>query len=420
MSAPDPSGPAGAALSSNPSAQTVAADSPLEPLLRAAEGPKVSIYFPTHRAGPETVQDAGKLAKALDEAKEKLVDTGMSRNRADKLLERARRTVEREAFWQQSRDGLACFVAPDMTRFVRLDGPCPTLTVVADDFHLRPLLLAAARDGEFYVLTITRDNVSLFRGNAERLEEVEPEGMITGIEDVTWKTDFEDQAGFHPDGTGGGMPGDGFDAGRGGGGADGAPRYHALGTSSEDYDDVEFEKFLAQVAKAVDAELVHSDAPLLLVADPRTVGWYRKQANYRHLLDEDIQKNPQDFSLDAMHEAAWEMVRPHLNKARDEALERLEARLGSGDEPASNELSTLVKAAGDGRIDTLFLARHSGERDWGTYDAEKRALEYGDGPGAQDLVNLVAVNTMRNGGIVAVMPEAKAGELGQAAAIMRY
>ena len=272
MTAPAPSGPAGAALSSNPSAQTVDNDSALQPLLSAGEGAKVSIYFPTHRTGPETVQDANRLAEALDEAKEKLVETGMSRNRADKLLERARRTVDNDAFWQQSRDGLACFVAEDTTRFVRLDGECPTLTVVADDFHLRPLLLAAARDGEFYVLTITRDNVSLFRGDSERLHKIEPEGMITGIEDVTWKTDFEDQAGFHPDGTGGGMPGDGFDAGRGGGGQDGAPRYHALGTSPEDYDDVEFEKFLSQVAKAVDAELIHSDAPLLVIADARTVG----------------------------------------------------------------------------------------------------------------------------------------------------
>ena len=420
MTTPDPSGPAGAAPSSNPSAQTVDADSPLQPLLGAGEGPKVSIYFPTHRSGPETTQDAGKLAKALDDAKEKLVETGLSRNAADTMLERARRTVDKDTFWQQSRDGLACFVGEETTRFVRLDGECPTLTVVADDFHLRPLLLAAARDGEFYVLSITRDNVSLFRGDSERLQEVEPEGMITGIEDVTWKTDFEDAAGFHPDGTGGGMPGGGFDAGRGGGGQDGAPRYHALGRSPEDYDDVEFEKFLHQVAKAVDAELVHSDAPLLLIADSRTVGWYRKQASYRFLIEDDIQKNPQDFSLDRMHEAAWEKVRPHLNKSRDEALERLEARLGSGDEPASNELSTLVEASQDGRIDTLFMARHQGERDWGTYDAENRSLEYGEGPGAQDLVNLVAVNTMRNGGIVAVMPEAKAGELGQAAAIMRY
>ena len=395
--------------------------SPLDPLLQAAEGPKVSIYFPTHRSGPETVQDAHKLERALDEAKEKLTGgAGLSAGQADEMLEKARATVGKAPFWQNSRDGLACFVAEGTTRFVRLDGECPTLNVVADDFHLRPLLLAAARDGEFYVLAITRDHVSLFKGDSERLAEIEPEGMITGIEDVTWKTDFEDAAGFHPDGTGGGMPGDGFDAGRGGGGQDGAPRYHALGRSPEDYDDVEFEKFLSQVAKAVDAELVHSDAPLLLIADPRTVGWYRKEARYRHLIDDDIQKNPQDYSFDEMHGAAWEKVRPHLNRGRDEALERLEARLGSGDEPASNELSTLVKAAQDGRIDTLFLARHSGERDWGTYDADSRKLDYGEGPGAQDLVNLVAVETMRNGGTVQVMPEAKVSELGQAAAILRY
>ena len=416
--------------------------SPLDVLLQAAEGPKVSIYFPTHRSGPETVTDASKLAKALDEAKEKLAGGAeplMSRNRADRMLAHARAAVEQDSFWQHQADGLACFIAKgegqgedgdgnggdgaDRTRFVRLDGPTPTVTVVADTFHLRPLLLAAARDGAFHLLTITRDNVSLFQGNADGLTEIEPDGMITGIEDVTWKTDYEASTGFHPDGQGGGMPGDGFDAGRGGGGADGAPRYHALGTSPEDYDDVEFEKFLQGVAKAVEGELAGTGSPLIVIADPRTVGWFKKALDYPHLVG-DVQKNPQDYDLKGLHDAAWELVRPHLNKDRDEGLERLEGRLASGDEPATNEIGTLVRAAVEGRVDTLFLARHAdGEaRLWGTYDPQTREIAPADGPkeGAQDLVNLAAVETMRNGGNVEVMPEGKVQALGEAAAILRY
>ena len=403
----------------------------LQPLLDAPNGPKVSIYFPTHRQGPETATDHSKLDKALDEAKERLAGGDqplMSRNQADRMLAQAWSVVRQESFWQHQGDGLACFVSQTaegepQTRFVQLDGETPTLTVVSDTFHLRPLLLAAARDGEFHVLTITRDNVSLFRGNSDGLSKLEPEGMITGIADVTWKTDYEQQTGFHSDGRSGGIVGDGFDAGKGGAGQDGVPRYHSFGVSPEDYDDVEFEKFLSRVAKDVEAELVNSDSPLVVVADSRTVGWYKNQSSYRHLVG-DVQKNPQDFTLDALHEAAWEIVRPHLNKDRDADLERLEGRLASGDEPASNELSTLVKAASEGRVDTLFLARHpDGEaRAWGTYDAETRAIDYKDDKtaGAQDLVNLAAVETMRNGGAVMVMPEAKAGELGQAAAILRY
>ena len=403
----------------------------LQPLLDAPSGPKVSIYFPTHRSGPETATDHAKLDKALDEAKEKLAGGDgamMSRNEADKLLEQAWTVVRQDSFWQHQGDGLACFISrtgegKPRTRFVRLDGETPTLTVVAETFHLRPLLLAAARDGAFNVLTITRDRVALFEGNADGLTEISPDGMITGIEDVTWKTDYEQQTGFHSDGRSGGIVGDGFDAGKGGAGQDGVPRYHSFGISPEDYDDIEFEKFLSRVAKDVEAELVNSNAPLVVVADARTVGWYKNQSTYRHLVG-DVQKNPQDFTLDALHEAAWEIVRPHLNKDRDADLERLEGRLASGDEPASNELSTLVKAASEGRVDTLFLARHAGDeaRAWGSYDADIRAIDYSDEAeaGSQDLVNLVAVETMRNGGRVEVLPADKAGELGQAAAILRY
>ena len=402
----------------------------LQPLLDAPDGPKVSIYFPTHRSGPETATDHSKLDAALDEAKEKLAGGAsplMSRNQADKLLEQAWSVVRQESFWQHQGDGLACFVSQTedgpRTRFVQLDGETPTLTVVSNTFHLRPLLLAAARDGQFHVLTITRDRVALFAGTADGLTEITPDAMISGIEDVTWKTDYEQQTGFHSDGRSGGIVGDGFDAGKGGAGQDGVPRFHSFGVSPEDYDDVEFEKFLSRVAKDVEAELGNSDAPLVVVADPRTVGWYKNESTYRHLVG-DVQKNPQDFTLDGLHEAAWEIVRPHLNKDRDADLERLEGRLASGDEPATNELSSLVRAASEGRVDTLFLARHAdgAARAWGTYDAEARSVDYADGPaeGAQDLVNLAAVETMKNGGNVMVMPEAKAGQLGQAAAILRY
>ena len=405
----------------------------LETLLRTESGPKVSIYLPTHRSGPETLSDASNLEKELGVAKERLVAQGLSPNRADRMLANAMRAVGNESFWQNQSDGLGVFIAPageqseeeggTATRFVKLTGECPRVTVVGDTFHLRPLLIANARDGEFYVLTITRDNVSLFQGDREGLNEIEPEGMVTGIEDVTWKTDYEDNAGFHPDGHSGGMPGAGFAGGKGGAGQDGAPRYHSLGRSPEDYDDVEFEKFVRQIAKAVDGELVNSTAPLVVIADSRTVGWYKKEARYRFLVG-DVQKNPQDYDLDGIHAQVWEMVRPHLDKDRDEALERLEGRLASGDEPASNELSTLVKAAHEGRIDTLFLARHvkGANREWGSYDSETRALDYSNDndPEAQDLVNLVAVATMMNGGTVSVMPRDKADEIGQIAAIMRY
>lgn len=89
-------------------------------------------------------------------------------------------------------------------------------------------------------------------------------------------------------------------------------------------------------------------------------------------------------------------------------------------EPRKAELTTIVPAAYDGRIDTLFVA--AGTQQWGIFTPETRDVQIHRETEEQDedLLDFAAVHTFINGGTVYVVaPDAIPG--GQhAAAVFRY
>jgi hypothetical protein len=79
-----------------------------------------------------------------------------------------------------------------------------------------------------------------------------------------------------------------------------------------------------------------------------------------------------------------------------------------------------VVAAHDGRVDVLFVAR--GVERWGTFDRTARAVRIHDEerPGSEELLDLAAVQTLRNGGTVYAVPPTDIPGNAQAVALLRY
>ena len=59
-------------------------------------------------------------------------------------------------------------------------------------------------------------------------------------------------------------------------------------------------------------------------------------------------------------------MRPYLDRHRKDAGERFQALSASNDPRAATDVEQVVRAAYDGRIETLLLAE--GEAAWGRYD----------------------------------------------------
>ena len=144
-------------------------------LIAERAGPCISLYFPTERGGPERKQNVVRFRNQLREAERSLAtsDAPLGEHERDALLEPLRELSANDRFWNHILDGLAVLRAPDFFKVYKLQRAVPTRTIVADSFHIKPLLRILQSADRFEVLAITRDHVRLFRGNRDALDEVD-------------------------------------------------------------------------------------------------------------------------------------------------------------------------------------------------------------------------------------------------------
>ena len=91
----------------------------LKQLVESRQGPCVSLFMPMHVADRNAMEDPVRLRGLADEAEKKLIDRGMRRDEASKLLAPARDLVQDYQGWQHRGRSLAFFAAPGFSRRTR-------------------------------------------------------------------------------------------------------------------------------------------------------------------------------------------------------------------------------------------------------------------------------------------------------------
>src|SRR5680860_448975 len=371
--------------------------------LAASTGfPRISIYIPTHRTFPEAEQDPIRLSNALKEAEKQLAEADV--RSAGDLLAAAKQRIAEHKFWRYQDRGLAVLIEDGETHWLKLPKDVAELTVVANRYHVRPLIDIFSDAGLYHLLAATRDSVRFFTGGEQDFEETKVEELPSGLDEIKGRTDFEDQAGYHARSRG----------------SSNSPKYHALGESAEDYEDVELEQFAKAVAKAIDGHLSANAAPLILIAQPRLLGRLRQELRYGNVAAQDVQRDPASMKDESLHDAAWAIARPLLREPRDALRELCRAWLEGADVPAAKDLQELLRSADEGRIGTLLLA--PGTNVWGRYDEEGREVTHmeDNAPDNEDLLNLLALKTLNQGGDVISLSDELADKAGAAVGLYRY
>jgi Bacterial archaeo-eukaryotic release factor family 7 len=156
----------------------------LQRLALPRHGPCVSVFLPTHRAGREVEQVPIRLKNLLRQATDVLKTDGVRAPEIDRLLAPLRGLLDDRLFWQYQSDGLALFSRPGWWRSFRVPLHLPELAVVADRFHISPLLPLLTGDGHFFVLTLSQNQIRLLEGTRDRLEEVDLPGVPLGVRDA--------------------------------------------------------------------------------------------------------------------------------------------------------------------------------------------------------------------------------------------
>jgi hypothetical protein len=369
-------------------------------LSERAEGPAVSIYIPTHRAGPDTRENPIRFKNRLREAEEALQAQGLKGSEIEALLAPAQKLVDDYRFWQHQRKGLAMFLAPDFERRYRLPIEVDELALVGGRFHLKPLLPLLSGDGRFYVLVVSLNEVRLLEGTRFSVSEVPldemPRSLAESMQFDVLQGHFEAR-----------------DVSPGAAGEQSA--FHGHGPGDED-EKVRILEFFQKVDNGVRELLAAETAPLVFVGVDYLFGLYKEANHYRYLLPEAVEGNYERERDEEVHAKAWEIVEPHFKEVQAAARERFAQRHGNGQ--ASSDVREAVQAAAEARVETLFVALDAHQ--WGRYDPQARTATLLDEQDGEDLLDFAAAQTLLHGGEVYAVPRDELPGGGKLAAIYRF
>src|SRR4030043_190485 len=372
----------------------------LKLLMAVHKGPCVSVFMPMHRSGPETQQDPVLLKNLIREAEERLMTRGIPAPEARELLESAERLFRDGLFRQHQSDGLGMFLSPEVFRYYLLPFVFKELVIVTDRFHIRPLLPLLSGDGRYYILALSQNKVRLLQGTHYSVNEVSLADVPKNLAETLRDDDSWKELQMHS-------------ARSGGQGTFSSVTHGSEGDSKEN-----IKRYFRRIDKGLHEWVRDERAPLVLAGVDYLHPIYKEVNSYPHLMDEGIAGNPERLSAGELHELTWTIVKPHFQKAQEEAVNRYKEFASSGQ--ASNRIRKIISAAYHGRIELLFVVPDF--QQWGTFDPGTAELHLhkkektGDG----DLLEFAAIQTLLNGGTVYVVEPEKMPDTGPVAAVFRY
>ncbi|MEB3355408.1 MAG: hypothetical protein VKK04_01585 [Synechococcales bacterium] len=385
---------------------TVFATADLQNLVEAQHQPCVSIYLPTHKAGPETRQDPIRLKDLTRQAQQQLVQLGLREDDARQLLMPASNLVQAGdgEFWRHQSHGLALFITPEGMQEYRLPESFEEQVVVGDRFYLKPLLPLLQNNGRFFLLALSQGAVRLYLASRDAIAPVPLEDLPANLEDALKYDQKEAQLRFHREAR------------------NHTPIRHGqgVGTGGEEKKD-EIRRYCQIVDRTLQKHLHLENMPMVLAGVEYVLDIYRDSSTYPHLVEEQItgKVDPEGGMDDEeLHQRAWEIMKPRFAATQRQTVETFGSFQGTGQ--ATNRIQDIVLAAYRGQVDTLFVATHAHQ--WGTVDpdASKVTLTEQQSPKTLDLLDIAAIHTVLNGGTVYAVAADQIPGTGHAAAIFRY
>jgi hypothetical protein len=372
----------------------------LDELVQVDAQPAVSLYLPTHMAGRETRQDPIRLKNLLGAAAERLAASHRSPE-IETLLSPAADLLDDHEFWQHQQQGLAIFLAPGFARVHQLPIAVAEELALGRYPHIKPLLPVVEEAGPFWLLAITARHTRLYRGSRWSFAECSGLDLPRGVAEIRGQTEYQEGHRAPPVGRRGGLA-----------------KAQSLGQTPEETRKTELIELLHRITGVVAPEIKRDPAPVILAASPEIRGHFHEIAGWKEILGDGLDENPDASREEELHMRAYALNEQRLAAARGQALDRLNARLGSAG--ATTKPDEIVRAARYARIDTLFV--DGDEHLWGEFDesADRIVAHQSAVEGSIDLLDYAALMTLRHGGRVVQVAREALPPPGLAAAILRY
>ncbi|MDW7738866.1 MAG: hypothetical protein SCJ97_02250 [Bacillota bacterium] len=367
-------------------------------LFEKCDPPCLSLYQPTHRHYPDNQSDLINY-RNLTKVLEATLLQNYTRKEVQLLLTPFLGLADNREFWNHTLNGLAVLGSRGFFRVYRLQRTVAELAIVAERFHIKPLMRILQTTDRYHVLGINRHEIRLFEGNRDVLDEIElAEDIPWTITGVLGKELTEPHHNAAPFGSVGGSHGHG-------------------GKESEV--DGDAERFFRIIDRSI---LEHyskpSGLPLILASLPEHKYLFHRVSHNPFLLEEGIDIHPDDLPIDDLRLRAWQVMEPHYRAKLATLAEDYKQSKSKG--LGNDDLAQIAKAIVAGRVATLLIESDReipGRVDDITGDIELKKPDY---PDTDDILDDLSSLSLKNGGKVVVLPaESMPVETG-IAAIYRY
>lgn len=353
----------------------------LRELLQDREPPCISLYQPAHRANPDALQDPIRYKNLVRDAERSLREKYSGRE-VRPLLEPLQALAGDYHFWTHQRDGLAVLAATGTFEVFRLQRPVKELVVVADTFHLKPLVRMMQSADRYQVLCLDRSKATLYEGNRDALDEVDvgdmPATITAALGDQL--TDPQRRIAYNAE----------------------PAVFHGRGGKSDEVDK-DRDRFFRVIDREVLARFSRpSGLPLILAALPEYHTEFRRISANPFLQTDGVTKDPGSLSPDQLRSDVWQVVEPKYLARLARMTEDYGTAAARG--LATSDVNDAARAAAAARIGTLLVEADRvlpGRFDPTTGEVHPGRLA---APEVGDVIDDLAEAVLRTGGEVVVVP----------------
>lgn len=369
-------------------------------ILSETEGPFISLYQPTHRHRPENEQDVIRFKNLIKEIESSL-EEGYSKRQIDTMLKPFYELAEDAAFWNHTLDGLAILATKDRGVIYKLQRPVKELVVVADSFHIKPLIRIFQSADRYQLLGLNRNEFTLYEGNRYGFSEVEMEpGTLRTSKEFLGSDDSEKYLGF-----------------RSVSGAGTVGFYGQGGRKDELINDTT--RFFNYVDQFIlENYSKPSGLPLILVSLPEHHSLFQEVSDNPFLMKGGIEVAFDALSIEDLRDKFWDKIEYQYLDKTNKLVDSFET--AAANSLGSDDLAEVAQAATENRVATLLI--ESDKIVPGKIDSATGELTKGDlgDPQLDDVLDDLAEMVFSAKGDVIVLPEERMPSKTGVAAIFRY
>ncbi|MCE5195730.1 MAG: hypothetical protein LLG09_01170 [Negativicutes bacterium] len=370
------------------------------PLMFLDAKPSVSLYQTTHRNLPDRKQDP-IVFKNLIQTIEQELERKYNLTETTALLQPFYDLKEDVSFWNNSLDGIAVLANPEKCIVYSLSRTMPNLAVVADDFHIMPLIRAFQSSDQYLLLGLSGSEFSLFQGNRYEIKPLElPAAAPTTINEILGSTLSEPSLGQRSSQAGG------------------SSVFYGHG-SKNDENEKDLEKFFRYIDRFVLENYAKTmKLPLILVSLTEYQSEFKALSNNPYLMKEGIEASPDALNREQLRESAWDIVlSSYLGKTKTlvETFQTAQAGGKGSDFPEDIANAVFLK-----KVKQLIV--EDGKVIPGKFDETTGKLKFGDSDqaGYGNVLDALIKQTLQNKGEVVVLPKERMPGISGMAAIFRY